>query len=106
MIDKEIIGGIVKLLGIATIILLALLLALFAVFNTAPVELNFYDTKTTYPLFLVIVVVIIQGAVIRGMDSLREIVRFEGDNARLKKEIMLTEQEVANLRRLPLRDID
>ena len=106
MIDKEITGGTVKLLGIVIITLIALLVVLFTVLNAEPVVLNFYYTKTTYPLSLVIVVVLIVGAVMGVMASVREIIRLKRDNARLKKEIALTEQEVANLRRLPLRDID
>jgi putative membrane protein len=106
MIDKEITGGPVKLLGIVIITLIALVVAVFTVLNAEPVELNFYYAKTAYPLSVVIVVVLIVGAVLGVMACLRVIVRLKRENARIKKQIELTEQEVANLRRLPLRDID
>ena len=105
MIDKEIAGGTVKLPGIVIITLIALLLARFTGLNAEPVALDFYYTNTAYPLSGDCHSTHSGCSNMGVMASFREFVRLKRDNARLQKEIVLTEQEVAQLSRSPLRDI-
>ena len=95
-----------KLLTIVLITTAIIGSILFSVLNTDPVYLNYYYGKSAFPLFLLLAVAFIIGSVLGVLSCLSIVIRMKRENARMKKEIKLSTEEISNLRRLPLRDID
>ena len=93
---------------IATIIIVTMVIfaALFTVLNATPVLIDYYAGKSTMPLSLLLVIALFAGAVLGVLASIGIMLRLKTENVKLKKELKLAENEVMNLRRLPLRDID
>ncbi|NOY67800.1 MAG: LapA family protein [Gammaproteobacteria bacterium] len=87
---------------ITTIILIAIL---FSVLNAEPVSINYYFGELTYPLSLLMVLVLAIGIFSGILASMVLILKLRNMNAKLKKEISESEKELINLRRLPLKDI-
>ncbi len=89
------------------LILFLLLLAVgatFAVHNAAPTTLNFYFGSMTAPLSLVVVAALAAGAVLGVSASLLMMFGQRRRVARLARKLAMCEQEIRNLRHLPLRD--
>ena len=95
-----------KLISIVVITTITLMAILFSVLNAEPVDINYYFGQFTYPLSLLIVITLATGALLGVLASLVVIVKLKGANAKLKKEIKVSDKELTNLRRLPLRDVD
>lgn len=89
------------------LILFLLLLALgisFAVHNAVPITLNYYFGSITGPLSLVVVIALAIGAMLGVSTSLLLVLSQRRKVARLKRKLDTCEQEIRNLRHLPLRD--
>jgi putative membrane protein len=89
------------------LILFLLLLALgisFAVHNAVPITLNYYFGSITGPLSLVVVIALAVGAMLGVSTSLLLVLRQRRKVARLKRKLDTCEQEIRNLRHLPLHD--
>lgn len=95
-----------KLLTIVILTLVILVAIFFAVLNTESVNLDYYFGKSELPLSLLIVISLSIGALLGILTCLSIIIRIKRENTRMKKDIKLIEEEVSNLRRLPLRDIN
>lgn len=89
------------------LILFLLLLALgisFAVHNADPVTLNYYFGSITGPLSMIVVISLAVGAVLGVGTSLLLVFSQRRKVARLQRKLNTCEQEIRNLRHLPLRD--
>lgn len=88
--------------------LLALLVALvvlsFAVMNAAPVHLDYYFSSVDAPLSLIVVIAITVGACMGVLSMVGIVLRQRREIGKLRKSVKLAEQEVTNLRTMPLRD--
>lgn len=88
-----------------TILLLVALVGLgFALINAEMVSLNFYFDSIQAPLSLVMVVSLAVGAVMGVIASLWVIIGLKRDLAKMRKTIKVADEEIANLRSLPMRD--
>jgi len=89
----------------AFIILLVLLLVLFfTILNGEPVTVNYYLGEIDAPLALVIILSLASGAVLGLIFSLFAIMSARHEVSKLRREIKHTEQELMNLRTLPIKD--
>lgn len=78
----------------------------FAVQNRQVVELNYYfGLRWIGPLSLALLTVLALGVVAGYLASLRMVVRMQRQLVRTRKEIRQIEQEVINLRSLPIKDV-
>jgi len=78
----------------------------FAIQNKQIVDLNFYfDLKWSGPLSLVLLASFAFGVVAGYIASLRMVVRMQRQLVQARKEIRHIEQEVVNLRALPIKDV-
>ena len=93
-----------RLIQIISISLVVILGAVFAVRNAAQVKLDFYFTGFETYLSLVVIVSIIIGVLLGVLASLGWVLRARVELARLRREIKHTEQELTNLRTIPIRD--
>lgn len=92
---------------IVTFILLLLVSLLglsFALMNAETVQINYYLGNFQAPLSLVVVIAIIVGACLGVLASTGIVLKQKRELARLRKSNKLAEQEVSNLRVLPLKD--
>lgn len=92
-------------LASAFIILLVLLLVLFfTILNNEPVTVNYYMGEIDAPLALVIILSLASGAVLGLIFSLFAIMSARHEVSKLRREIKHTEQELMNLRNMPIKD--
>lgn len=76
----------------------------FAVINADPVRLNYYLGTSELPLSLVLIVAFAVGAVMGLAVNLGRILRLRHVISQLRRAARVTEQELANLRAIPLRN--
>ncbi len=76
----------------------------FASLNAEPVMLNYYIGNSKIPLSLLLALVLIIGCTIGLLVSLVLYIKLKYANRRLKQRLKVVEQEVANLRTIPLKD--
>jgi uncharacterized integral membrane protein len=77
---------------------------IFTVFNAEQVPVNLYFVHYTLPLATVVFVAIFLGALIGIMLSFGALLRKNSEMSRLKKRFSSLEQEVDNLRKIPIKD--
>ncbi len=86
------------------IVLILLLVLLFTSLNADPVSLNYYLGQVEQPLALILVVTFVAGALIGLFSSVVVILSSRHEVSSLRKQIKQTEQEVMNLRSIPIKD--
>jgi len=91
------------------IILIALTLIVgvtFAIQNRQAIEVSYYfGLKWTGPLSLALLATLAVGIVLGYLASLRMVVSMQRQLVQARKEVRQIEQEVINLRALPIRDV-
>lgn len=90
--------------SILTLLLVLVGLA-FAVVNAKPVELNYFLGTREVPLAMTLVLALVFGACLGMLFSLGMVVRLKRETLRLRRQIQLTEQEVVNLRSIPIKNV-
>lgn len=91
-------------------VLLAILVLLagisFALHNKQVVDLNYYfGLRWSGPLSLALLTTFALGAIAGWLASLRMVVRMQRQLVQARKEVRQVEQEVINLRALPIKDV-
>jgi putative membrane protein len=76
----------------------------FTVLNADSVTINYYFGKDDVPLSLIVVLAIACGAVIGVIAALSSVLNVKRELSKVRKELKLKEQEVSNLRAIPLKD--
>ncbi len=78
----------------------------FALHNRQIVEINYYfGVRWSGPLSLALLATLALGVVTGYLASLRMVVRMQRQLVQARKEIRQIEQEVINLRALPIKDV-
>ena len=75
----------------------------FALINHTPVSLDFYVTSMELPLFVIILLAIGCGLLLGSVLSLFFFLRLKRENRRLQRQYDAIQQEVTNLRTLPVK---
>lgn len=94
-----------RLLSYVLVLILVLLGLAFAVVNAKPVELNYFLGTREVPLAMTLVLALVFGACLGMLFSLGMVVRLKRETLRLRRQIQLTEQEVVNLRSIPIKNV-
>ena len=76
----------------------------FATLNADKVAINYYFGQTQIALSLLLVIVFGIGLIVGLLISSFLLVKEKAQNRRLKSRIKLADQEVSNLRNIPLQD--
>ena len=85
-------------------LLLLLLLALsFSAINSQDVELNYYIGSVTLPLSILLVLSTVFGAICGVLAMFKPLMSLRLTVSRLKRAKNLSEQEVTNLRSMPVK---
>jgi putative membrane protein len=78
----------------------------FAIQNRQAIEVSYYfGLKWTGPLSLALLATLAVGIVLGYLASLRMVVSMQRQLVQARKEVRQIEQEVINLRALPIRDV-
>jgi putative membrane protein len=78
----------------------------FSIQNRQIIDVSYYfDLHWSGPLSLALLATFTGGVVVGYVASLRTVVRMQRHLARARKEIHQVEQEVINLRSLPIKDV-
>ena len=93
-----------RIVGLLFLLVVLILGLFFGLLNSDPVPLNYYLGTRELPLSLLLVLAVLVGAVCGALASLGIVLRMRRENSRLRKQIRLSEKEVANLRAIPLKD--
>tara|TARA_Y100001935_G_scaffold253937_1_gene261541 strand:- start:35 stop:367 length:333 start_codon:yes stop_codon:yes gene_type:complete len=91
-----------KVIKLLFVIVFAILGAAFAIINNQPASLDLYFTVSTFPLSLILLLAIGVGIVLGALASSLYFMRIKKENNNLRRQSKLVEQEVKNLRTLPL----
>jgi putative membrane protein len=94
-----------KLFYAALALLLFVAALSFAALNADPVSVNYYVGQLDVPLSLLLVSALAVGALFGSLVGVGRVLRVRREMARLRRETRATEEEVRNLRALPLRDV-
>jgi putative membrane protein len=87
------------------IVLLLILIGItFAALNASPVLINYYVGSSKVPLSLLLVLSLILGILLGMLISVVPYLRLHNKNRRLRQRLKIVEEEVINLRALPLKD--
>lgn len=92
---------IIRLLFFFIVLLLGLS---FAMLNAEPVELKYYFGNWQTPLSLLLVTAMTLGVVFGILACMGIILRLKREVGKLRKTAQLAQEEVTNLRALPLKD--
>lgn len=89
------------------IVVVALLIGITFVFqNRQAIELHYYfGIRWTGPLSLALLATLAIGVAVGYLASLRMVIRMQRQLVQARKEIRQIEQEVTNLRALPIKDV-
>ena len=89
----------------AFIILLVLLVVLFfTTLNDTSVTVNYYFADIQAPLALVIILALVAGAILGLISSMFVIIAARHEASKLRRDMKHAEQELINLRSLPIKD--
>ena len=86
------------------IIVVILLGVSFSVLNAERVTLDYYFSQGEIPLSIVVVASLVLGVLLGIASSLLVMFGMRREQFRLRKQLRLKEQEVSNLRAIPLKD--
>ncbi|SCZ49194.1 lipopolysaccharide assembly protein LapA domain-containing protein [Thiohalomonas denitrificans] len=76
----------------------------FAVLNAGDVQLNYYFGEAVLPLALVVVGALAVGALLGLLSAAGMLLARKHESNRLRRRLRLAEQEIRNIRELPVRD--
>lgn len=76
--------------------------AAFAIINDQPVTIDLYFANPTMPMSLVMLLAVGVGIVLGALVSSFYFMRISKENADLRRQSRMVEQEVKNLRALPM----
>jgi putative membrane protein len=93
-----------RIVGLIVILLVLVFGLFFGLLNAEPVTVNYYFGTRELPLSFVLVVMLVLGALFGVLAGLAHAFKLRREIHRLRKEHRLVEQELANLRALPIKD--
>jgi putative membrane protein len=76
----------------------------FAVMNYHVVEVDYGFARRELPLSMIMAIILAGGIVLGMLAALLATLPLRKENGRLRKQVRLAEQEVSNLRQIPMKD--
>ena len=94
-----------RILFFALLFLIGIIAASFAWMNVNEVKLTYYFGSVELPLAFLVVVTFALGALFGVVAVMGMVFKLKRENTKLKKSNRSSEQELSNLRSLPLKDV-
>ena len=85
------------------LLLIALVGAVMATFNAGEVSFNYYFSTITLPLAVLLFLALCIGAFAGVLLSIGLILKARKDRAQIQKRLKMCEQEIKNLREIPIK---
>ncbi len=96
-------GGIVRIIRLLFFFIILLLGLSFAVLNAESVKLDYYFGSWQAPLSLLLAMVMTLGVVLGTLACMGMLLRLKRELSKLRKSAQLAQEEITNLRALPLK---
>ena len=96
-------GGIVRIIRLVFFFIILLLGLSFAVLNADPVKLDYYFGSWQAPLSLLLVTAMTLGVAFGILACMGILLRLKREVGKLRKSAQLAQEEITNLRALPLK---
>ena len=93
-----------RIFKLAFILIVMILGASFAVLNADPVLFNYYLGSRDLPLSLILIAALGAGVLIGVVATIGMVLEVKRENLSLKRRSRLINEEVQNLRSIPLKD--
>ena len=93
-----------RIISFIFILLLIIIGISFACLNADTVSFNYYIGERKIALSLLLMGSLLIGVVVSLLGSIGPFVRLQLENRRLSKRLNICEQEIANLRAIPIKD--
>jgi len=93
-----------RLIAILLFIIIFIAVVSFSALNPTPTTIHYYIVSLTVPLSIIVITSLISGLIIGTAITFSKIVTLRYENRQLKKKLTASEQEVNNLRILPLKN--
>ena len=93
-----------RLVKFLFLLLVAFTGAVFAYINPGEISVSYYFGVLTLPLGILIFVLLGGGVLIGVLGSLLNVIGIRRENTRLRRQARLAQQEINNLRTMPLQD--
>lgn len=93
-----------KIFGYLVFLLIILIGISFAIMNSSPVAVNYYVGIKQLPLSLLLMFTFGIGLIIGFLILLVSLIRLRTNLRRAKKKLRIAEQEIKNLRTMPIKD--
>lgn len=88
---------------IILLLLTAIIGAVLANLNAGEVSFNYYFSSITLPLAVLLFLVLTSGALVGVLLSLGLVLRVRNEKARINRRLKMCEQEIKNLREIPIK---
>lgn len=85
-------------------LIIALIVIFFATANSHSLLINFYFTQVTVYLPLLLFITLVIGAILGILAMIPIVIRNKSRHRKLKQRVKQAEQEVQNLRTIPVKD--
>lgn len=93
-----------RYLSYAFWLIVVILTVIFVILNSRMVVINFYAGNVTFYFPLLLIILLAVGALLGALALIPALVRAKTCNRKLKQRIQQSEQEVQNLRAIPIKD--
>jgi len=93
---------VINLIKFVLVVIFLVVGAGFTVINNTPVQIDLYFVAPTLELSLVLWLAVGAGMLLGSLASVSYFMRFKRENADLKRQSRLINQEVKNLRSMPI----
>ncbi len=93
-----------RILKILLLLVVMMFGAVFAVLNAEPVLFNYYFGSQPLPLSLLLSVALGSGVIIGVLSAIGLVLGLKRENTGLRQHVRQADEEVRNLRKLPLQD--
>ncbi|GMR08977.1 MAG: LapA family protein [Gammaproteobacteria bacterium] len=93
-----------RLISFVVLLVVFIFAVAFATLNVDDIQLNYYFGALAMPLSLSLAIATAFGVIIGVIATMGIVIRMRRKLVKLRKTIKLTEKELTNLRKLPIRD--
>jgi len=93
-----------RLISFVVLLVVFVFAVVFATLNVDDIQLNYQLGTITMPLSLSLAIATAVGVIIGVIATMGIVIRMRRKLVKLRKTIKLTEKELINLRKLPIRD--
>lgn len=93
-----------RVINLIVLLLAALLGISFSILNAKRVAVNYYLGTKELPLSILMLISLVIGVILGVLALAKPLIGMARSNSHLKKQVRQSEQEIENLRHIPIKD--